>query len=169
MLSVMFKWADFRLSTETVSLRQLLRTSSCLMNTCVAVDKALFTLFKAGRWWVDLLYVGLKPRYIMKCICKGGSREAVKNIPGRHSVPPYTISAAVEEVSSLSASKFQVARAAEHPSMRWHWAGPSEQLSTGNETALPCHLTAGDKQLCMLICSRAGSSVPATNWIQIDQ
>ena len=46
--------------------------------------------------------------------------------------------------------------------MLWDWAGPSEQLSAGDETALPCHWTAGDKQLCVLVCSRAGSSVPAT-------
>ena len=40
--------------------------------------------------------------------------------------------------------------------MQWDWTGPSEQLSAGDETALPCHSTAGDSSCA---CSFAAEQV----------
>ena len=43
----------------------------------------MIPLFKAGRWRVDLLHVGLKPRCIIRWICKGGIEGGRKKYSGQ--------------------------------------------------------------------------------------
>ena len=85
----------------------------------------------------------------------------MKNSPGRRNVVPYTISAAVEDVSSFSAVRMprRVSGKASIHEEELGW--PSEQPSAGDGISRLYHSIGGGRQLYELVLIPGESSVYA--------